>query len=668
MKAAVLEQINGPLIVAEVGLTPLTRGQVLVRVLMSGICGSQLQEIAGYKGNAKFVPHLMGHEGVGIVEEVGEGVTTIKVGDKVVMHWRKGEGIESDFPTYIYNGKGIRSGKVTTLGEYAIVSENRVTTVPHDTPNELCALLGCALSTALGAINAEAKLQPGETILIVGAGGLGANLLRSAKIAKAGKIILIDIHEHKRDWIRGLGADLYINTVTEDLREALMAGAGLKDIDVIIDTSGAKRAIEATLPLLSGKGRFIMLGQPKPGETIELQDALHMFGGEGKSIKATQGGRFAPHEEIPRYIALHKEGTLAVDDLITHRIKLDEVNEALDLLRAGQAARVLIDFNSEPVKPSLLDSYKRMLLLRVAEEELVQLYLDEKLFSMVHFYVGQEAVGVGVCSQLNAEDKVLSTHRSHGHYLAKGGNLKRMVCELLGRSNGAARGKGGSMHMIDKSVNFVGSTPLLGSAIPLAAGVAFEEKYNKKGGVAVGFMGDGASEEGVVYETYNLAALYELPLLLVIENNTWSVTSNITERRGKKYDIGTIAKGFGLPYLRADGNDFKDVSQKAATLLAGIRAGGGPAVLECLTYRHMAHSTPLMDDKHGLRKEDTLERRLQRDSMKLMKKDVLESGISEEELRVLEETTRAEVRAAIEFAKASPYPQKEEMFTDVFYE
>src|SRR3989338_7099965 len=427
MKAAVLEEINGPLMVAEVGLTPLTRGKVVVR-------------------------------------------------------WRKGEGIEADFPAYLYKGKEIRSGKVTTFSEYSIVSENRVTAVPHDTPNEICALLGCSLSTALGTVNNEAQLQPGETVMIIGAGGLGANLVRAAKIANAGAIVSVDIHEHKREWIGLIGADAYINTAVEDLRAALMSNAQLKEVDVIIDTSGAKKAIEAALPLLSGKGRFVMLGQPKPGETIELQDALHMFGGDGKAIKATQGGKFAPHEEIPRYLALHKSGALRVDDLITHRIRLDEVNDALDLLRKGRAARVLIDFNSNPVKPSLLDSYKRMLLLRVAEEELVQLYLDEKLFSMVHFYVGQEAVGAGVCSQLNLEDKVLSTHRSHGHYLAKGGNLKRIVCELLGRSNGAARGKGGSMHMIDKSVNFVGSTPLLGSAIPLAAGGAFGEKYNNKGG------------------------------------------------------------------------------------------------------------------------------------------------------------------------------------------
>lgn len=342
MKAAVLETINAPLTIAEVELTPLSFGQVLVKVLVSGICGAQLQEIAGYKGNAKFVPHLMGHEGVGIVQEVGEGVTYVKPGDKVVMHWRKGLGIESDFPRYVYKSKEMRSGKVTTFNEYAIVSENRLTPVPHDTPNELCALLGCSLSTALGVINAEAQVQPGESVMIVGAGGLGANLIKAARLAGASPIISIDIHEHKRDWVKRLGADLYINSATEDIGEALQSLA-LKDADVIIETSGAKAAIETSLPFLSGKGRFILLGQPKPGETIELRNAVHLFSGEGKSIQATQGGRFEPHEEIPRYLKLHTSGALSVDDLITHRISLDEINGALDLLRKGQAARILIE-------------------------------------------------------------------------------------------------------------------------------------------------------------------------------------------------------------------------------------------------------------------------------------------------------------------------------------
>lgn len=315
----------------------------------------------------------------------------------------------------------------------------------------------------------------------------------------------------------------------------------------------------------------------------------------------------------------------------------------------------------------LIKAYGRMLLVRIAEEELVQLYLDQKIFSMVHFYIGQEAVAVGVCSQLNKEDKILSTHRSHGHYLAKGGDLRRMICELLGRANGLARGKGGSMHMIDKSANFVGSISILGSAVPISAGVAFEKKYNKKKGVVVGFMGDGASEEGVVYETYNIAALYKLPILFVIENNSWSVNSHISNRRGERYDIKTIVKGFGIPYLRANGNDYLDVSHKVASLFKNIRAGKGPAVLECMTLRHMAHSTPLMDDKNGLRKKDTLVHRLRYDSVKLMKKQLIAKKVPEAKLQKIENDIRKEVKEAITFAQSSPYPTKKEVYTDVFY-
>ena len=137
-KAAILTEIGKPLVVSEIETTELKVGQVLIKILMSGLCGAQLQELAGLKGNSKFVPHLLGHEGCGIVEEIGPGVTTVKVGDKVVMHWRKGDGIESDFPTYIYENKKMSSGKVTTISEYSVVSENRITTVPNDTPEELC--------------------------------------------------------------------------------------------------------------------------------------------------------------------------------------------------------------------------------------------------------------------------------------------------------------------------------------------------------------------------------------------------------------------------------------------------------------------------------------------------------------------------------------------------
>jgi TPP-dependent pyruvate/acetoin dehydrogenase alpha subunit len=313
---------------------------------------------------------------------------------------------------------------------------------------------------------------------------------------------------------------------------------------------------------------------------------------------------------------------------------------------------------------NLLQAYKQMLFLRIAEQELVKLYLDKKLFSMVHFYIGQEAVAVGVCEALTHEDKVLGNHRSHGHYLAKGGNFRAMVCELLGRANGLAHGKGGSMHMIDKSVNFIGSTPLLGSVAPISAGVAFEQKYNKKDTITAAFFGDGASEEGIVYETYNIAALYGLPLLLVVENNLFAINSKLRDRRPVGYDLGKILSGFGVKHLKADGNDFKDVHAKASELVDIVRKEKRPAVLECVTYRHMAHSTPLMDEKH--REVDTLEERTQKDSLTKLKQELLLSGTKQGELDAMEVMLRDSVAADIQFALQSPFPAREEVFTDMY--
>ena len=315
---------------------------------------------------------------------------------------------------------------------------------------------------------------------------------------------------------------------------------------------------------------------------------------------------------------------------------------------------------------TLLEAYKRMLFIRVAEEELVKLYLDHKLFSMVHFYIGEEAVAVGVCDALQPDDKVLGNHRSHGHYLAKGGNFRRMVCELLGRANGLARGKGGSMHMIDKSVNFVGSTPLLGSVAPLVTGMAFEQKYNKRDGITVGFYGDGASEEGAVYESYNLAALYCVPVLFVIENNLFAINSKLRDRRAPGYNLGKILDGFGIAYRKADGNDYEDVHAKAAELVELVRREKRPAVLEAAVYRHLAHSTPLMDEKH--REEDTHEARTQKDAITKLRKQLVASGVAEQELIDMESQLREQVLVDIEFALQSPYPQKEELFTDQYYQ
>lgn len=305
-----------------------------------------------------------------------------------------------------------------------------------------------------------------------------------------------------------------------------------------------------------------------------------------------------------------------------------------------------------------------MFLIRTAEQEIAALYLKNKIMSFVHFCVGQEAVAVGVCDALSKEDKVMGNHRSHGHYLAKGGDLKKLMCEILGKENGFAKGNGGSMHMIDKSVNFAGSTPILGSITPIACGAAFEQKYNKSGGVSVGFIGDGASEEGVVYETLNLATLLKLPFLLVVENNLHAVNTRLHERRGENHNIEKIVTGFGVKYLKVDGNDYQDVLAKAKTLVADVRAGEGPAVLECITYRHMAHSAPIFDENY--REEDVLEKRQEKDSLKRLRQEILESGADEQELSFIEKEIYAEVLESIQFALDSKFPPKENLYKNLY--
>jgi 2-desacetyl-2-hydroxyethyl bacteriochlorophyllide A dehydrogenase len=336
MKAVILEKLNSDLVVDEVEITSLQYGQVLVKNIVSGLCGAQLQEIAGLKGNANFLPHLMGHEGCGIVQEIGAGVNTVKVGDKVVMHWRKGEGIEAPFPKYIYKNKEMSSGKVTTLSEYSIVSENRVTSVPHDTPEELCALLGCGLTTALGVITNEANIKFGESVMIIGSGGVGLNLIQGAKLASAYPIYAMDIIEEKRELCLNVGANYFINSKNET--------PNVK-IDVIIDTTGIPEVIANAISYLSGTGRMILVGQPKPGQEISIPNANKLFDGSGKLIKATQGGKTSPVEDIPRYINLYKSGLLDINKIITHRFNLDEINEAFTLLKSGKAGRIIININ-----------------------------------------------------------------------------------------------------------------------------------------------------------------------------------------------------------------------------------------------------------------------------------------------------------------------------------
>jgi len=333
-KAAILEEIDHPLAVGDVFLTELKIGQVLVKILVSGLCGAQLQEIRGEKDNAKYVPHLVGHEGCGVVEAIGPGVTRIKEGDKVIMHWRKGDGIESSFPQYIYNDNVISSGRVTTLSQYSIASENRLTPVPQDTPEVLCALLGCGLSTALGVINNDAKIKFGESVLVLGCGGIGINLIQGSNIAGAGDVFGCDISEDKRRLVEHFKAAFIHSKNIETLTSR---------IDCIIDTTGSLELISRVLPVLSDRGRVIIISQPRQNSTLTFIKPANFFLGEGQSISSTQGGKINPSTDLRRYINLYKKGVLKVDNIITHLLPLSEINTAITLLKEGKAGRILIN-------------------------------------------------------------------------------------------------------------------------------------------------------------------------------------------------------------------------------------------------------------------------------------------------------------------------------------
>lgn len=329
MIAALLTAHNAPLTLAELQPEQLQYGQVLVRILASGICGAQLHEISGQKMGGP-LPHPLGHEAAVEIIEVGPAVRQVKVGQLCVAHWRKGDGVESDYPRYRYKGEIITSGKVTTFADYSVCSENRLTPVPSDTPIELCALLGCGLSTALGVIENEANLKMGETVLIIGCGGLGLNLILAAKMRKAAYIVATDLTQDKGIAAFSMGADGF----------ASPGKSPGKDFDVVIDTSGNEEAISNGLIALAPSGRFIMVGQPSGNVTIPR--AIRMFEGEGKTIKATQGGMFRPTTDIPRYVRLYQAGLLNLDGIISHRLPLADINVGIDLVRNGQAGRVLI--------------------------------------------------------------------------------------------------------------------------------------------------------------------------------------------------------------------------------------------------------------------------------------------------------------------------------------
>lgn len=335
MKAAVLFELNQPLRVVDVEPAVIGAGQVLVNVEMAGICGAQLAEIRGEKGNARFLPHLMGHEGVGRVVEVGAGVS-LTPGQRVVMHWRKGAGVECwDFPRYDLGGVEIQSGKVVTFTEQAICSENRLTPINEQVPDELAALMGCGISTALGAIENDAQLRAGESVLVIGCGGLGLNVIQAARLCGAGMIHAADISAAKAHVAQVVGAHEFHGG------DAWPATCP-RGFDVVVDTVGGEM-LSVAMQFAGSGGRVVLIGQPKPGQNVLLPGASSLFDGDGKRIIASQGGAFMPQRDIPRMVRLWEHGRLSTLGIVSHTVTLDRINEGLDLVRSGQAGRVMVE-------------------------------------------------------------------------------------------------------------------------------------------------------------------------------------------------------------------------------------------------------------------------------------------------------------------------------------
>lgn len=317
----------------------------------------------------------------------------------------------------------------------------------------------------------------------------------------------------------------------------------------------------------------------------------------------------------------------------------------------------------------ILTAYEQMLRIRLTEERLVKDYLEKNIRSFIHLSIGQEAVAVGVCMNLSKNDYIFGNHRSHAHYIAKGGNLNKMIAELYGKSGGCSKGRGGSMHLIDKNVGFMGTVSILASVVPISVGAAFSAKTQGKGNMCVVFLGDGAADEGAFYESINFACLFKVPILFVVENNLYAVTSDASARHSRAFALDKIVTGFGANYYKGDGNDIVDVYDKTKMGIEQILETKKPAVIEYVTFRHMAHSGPIFDDKMGHRKEDDLDVRISKCPIKNLKDKIVTTEITDlEKLNEIEKNINEEVEGAMRFAEESPFPKAEELMEDVYFE
>lgn len=323
----------------------------------------------------------------------------------------------------------------------------------------------------------------------------------------------------------------------------------------------------------------------------------------------------------------------------------------------------MTQFASVVSKADALKFYEDMLLIRRFEERSAQLYGMGLIGGFCHLYIGQEAVVVGVQSVLTSDDAVITAYRDHGHMLACGMDPKGVMAELTGRSGGFSKGKGGSMHMFSREKNFYGGHGIVGAQVPLGAGLAFANKYKETDAISVTYMGDGAAHQGQVYEAFNMASLWKLPVLFIIENNQYAMGTSVV-RSSSVPDLYVRGQGFGISSKQVDGMNVLTVRDAAAEAVAHIRAGKGPYLIEFKTYRYRGHS---MSDPGTYRTKDEVETmRSTRDPIQtflpIMQK---EYKITESEIEEIDNRVKEVMKEVVDFSKSSPEPDVNELYTDI---
>jgi S-(hydroxymethyl)glutathione dehydrogenase / alcohol dehydrogenase len=340
-EAALLVQTGKPLVLAEIEIPSLKLGQVLVEVAYSGACGTQVMEWRGDKGEDKWVPHCLGHEGTGTVLEIGGAVTKVKAGDKVVLSWIKGNGIEAGGAVYDWDGKKVNAGGVTTFQRHAVVSENRLTLLPAGLPMDVAVLLGCAAPTGMGAVYNVLKVQPGDAVAVFGTGGIGLNALMAASLAGAMPVIGIDPNPTRRALARIYGATHVLDAegdVIAEIKKIVPQG-----VDLAVESSGIPVVMEQAINATRQQGgRAVVIGNAKQGMTLSLNPGVF---NQGKSLLGTWGGDSVPDRDYGRYGRLLASGRFPVRDLLSKSYRLAEADQALQDLAAGKVGRPLIDMS-----------------------------------------------------------------------------------------------------------------------------------------------------------------------------------------------------------------------------------------------------------------------------------------------------------------------------------